>query len=220
MFKYLKNKKIKVLILIDDIACNDNVKAFIYSYQSLLRDSCDIFLLMTGLFENISELENSNNLTFLLRAPKIFLNKLNLRAITYSYKEIFEINENDALNLAKLTNGYAYAYQLLGNLLFKNNTYVVTPKILENYDLALEDNVYAKIWSNLSNRDKDLCYAISESANISDILICAKLNNSSLQVYKKRLEKQGIIDTETRGKITFVLPRFKEFVDFQRKLID
>ena len=220
MFKYLKNKKIKVLILIDDIACNDNVKAFIYSYQSLLRDSCDIFLLMTGLFENISELENSNNLTFLLRTPKIFLNKLNLRAITYSYKEIFEINENDALNLAKLTNGYAYAYQLLGNLLFKNTTYVVTPKILENYDLTLEDNVYAKIWSNLSNRDKDLCYAISKSANISDILICAKLNNSSLQVYKKRLEKQGIINTETRGKITFVLPRFKEFVDFQKKLID
>ena len=119
MFNYLREKKIKVLILIDDIACNDNVKAFIYSYQSLLRDSCDIFLLMTGLFENISELENSNNLTFLLRTSKIFLNKLNLRAITYSYKEIFEISEDAAFNLAKLTNGYAYAYQLLGNLLFK-----------------------------------------------------------------------------------------------------
>ena len=59
----------------------------------------------------------------------------------------------------------------------KSNTYIVTPKILEDYDLSLEDNVYAKIWSNLSNRDKDLCYAISESANISDILTCAKLNN-------------------------------------------
>ncbi len=106
MFKYLKNKKIKVLILIDDIACNDNVKAFIYSYQSLLRDSCDIFLLITGLFENISE--------------------------------------DAALILAKLTNGYAYAYQLLGNLLFKYNTYEVTPKIIQDYDLALEDNVYQR----------------------------------------------------------------------------
>lgn len=220
MFKYLKEKKIKVLILIDDIACNDNVKAFIYSYQSFLRDSFNVFLLMTGLFENISELENSNNLTFLLRTPKVFLNKLSSRAITYSYQEIFEINEDEAFNLAKRTNGYAYAYQLLGNLLFKYNTSSITNKILEEYDLSLEDNVYAKIWSNLSTKDKELCFAISNSNNISDILVNTKLNNSSLQVYKKRLQKQGIIDIETRGKITFILPRFKEFVDFQRRLIE
>ena len=42
---------------------------------------------MTGLFENISALENSNNLTFLLRTPKIFLKPLNSRAITMSYEK-------------------------------------------------------------------------------------------------------------------------------------
>ena len=220
MLKYLKEKNKKVLILIDDIASNDNVKAFIYSYQSFLRDSYNIFLLMTGLFENISELENSNNLTFLLRTPKIFLKNLNLRAITISYENIFNLNTDEALKLTKLTNGYAYGYQLLGNLLYKNNTNKISKKILSDYDISLEDNVYGKIWSQLSDKDKDLCYSICESNKVSDILTKTNLNNSTLQVYKKRLEKQGIIDTSTRGKITFVLPRFKEFVEFQKKLLD
>lgn len=220
MLKYLKEKNKKVLILIDDIASNDNVKAFIYSYQSFLRDSYNVFLLMTGLFENISELENTNNLTFLLRTPKIFLKKLNPRAITMSYENIFNLNTNEALKLTKLTNGYAYGYQLLGNLLYKNKTNKISKKILSDYDLLLEDNVYAKIWSQLSEKDKNICFYICESNKVSDIIVKAKLNNSVLQVYKKRLEKQGIIDVSTRGKIIFALPRFKEFVEFQRKLLD
>lgn len=220
MLKYLKEKNIKVLVLIDDIAGNDNVKAFIYSYQSFLRDSYNIFLLMTGLFENISELENSNNLTFLLRTPKIFLKNLNPRAITLSYENIFDLGTDDALKLAKLTSGYAYGYQLLGNLLYKNNTNKISKKILSDYDLSLEENVYGKIWSQLSDKDKTICFSMCESNKVSDIVDKANLNNSALQVYKKRLEKQGIIDTSSRGKITFTLPRFKEFVEFQKKLLE
>ncbi len=220
MLKYLKKKNKKVLVLIDDIDSNDNVKAFIYSYQSFLRDSYDIFLLMTGLFENISELENSNNLTFLLRTPKIFLKPLNSRAITMSYENIFSLSQEEAIKLTKLTCGYAYGYQLLGDILCKNNTIKISKKILNEYDLSLEDNVYAKIWQSLTNKEQDICFAITKSNKVADILEYTTLNNSSLQVYKKRLEKKGIIDASTRGKISFVLPRFKEFVEFKKLLIE
>lgn len=64
------------MVCIDDSASNENVKAFIYSYQSFLRDDYNTFLLMSGLFENTSELENVNNLTFILRTPKVFLKVL------------------------------------------------------------------------------------------------------------------------------------------------
>lgn len=220
MLKYLKEKNKKVLVLIDDIDSSDYVKAFIYSYQSFLRDSYNIFLLMTGLFENISELENSNNLTFLLRTPKIFLKPLNLRAITISYENIFSLSQEDAIKLTKLTCGYAYGYQLLGDILCKNDTIKISKKVLNEYDLSLEDNVYAKIWQSLTNKEKDICYGISKSNNVSDILKFTSLNNSSLQVYKKRLEKQEIIVITSRGKKYFVLPRFKEFVEFKRMLIE
>lgn len=219
MLKYLKNKSKRILICIDDVAGNENVKAFIYSFQSFLRDKYDVFLLMTGLYENISKLENENSLTFLLRTPKIFLGNLSLRSITLSYENIFNLSQEEALKLAKTTNGYAYGYQLLGNLLYKNNSTKLSKKIISEYDLLLEDNVYAKIWSSLSNKEKEICFAISASNKVSDIIAIANITNSSLQVYKKRMNKQGIIDVKARGKIDFVLPRFKEFVEFQQKLI-
>lgn len=220
MLKYLREKNKKVLILIDDIATTENLKAFIYAYQSFLRDGFNVFLLMTGLFENISELENQNNLTFLLRTPKIFLKQLNLRALTMSYENIFDLKTDDAIKLTKLTKGYAYGYQLLGNLLCKNNTNQLSNKILSEYDLVLEENVYAKVWITLTNKEKDICYSICKSNKVADILNDAKINNSTLQVYKKKMEKKGLIDIDTRGEIYFSLPRFKEFVEFQKSLLD
>lgn len=220
MLKYLNEKQKKVLICIDDVDSNENLKAFIYSFQSWLREGFNVFLLMTGLYENISELENTNNLTFLLRTPKVFLNPLNIRSVTMSYENIFNLNTDDALKIAKMTNGYAYGYQLLGSLLFINGSTKLTKKIISEYDVELEDNVYAKIWQSLSSKEQNLCYGICKSKEIAQIMNFANMNNSTIQVYKKRLEKKGIIDISVRGKISFVLPRFKEFVEFQEKLLD
>lgn len=220
MLKYLKGKAKKVLICIDDVAPNEHLKKFIYTFQSFLRDEYEVFLLMTGLFENISELQNDNNLTFLLRATKITLKSLNLRAITFSYEDTLDLDKDEAIKLAKITNGYAYGYQLLGNLMYKSKTRKVNKKILSEYDLLLEDNVYAKVWSTLSNKEKEICFAISKTNKTKEIMELSKVNNSSLQVYKKRLSNRGVIDISSRGFIAFALPRFKEFVQFQESLLD
>lgn len=219
MFSYLKKKNIKVLITIDDIAKNDHVQAFIYSFQSFLREGYNVFLVMTGLYKNISELENVDNLTFLLRAPKLFLDNLNMREIFHSYSKIFNIDEQKALELAKTTKGYAYGYQLLGNILYKNNSTSLDDDTLHEYDMALEENVYSKIWSGLSQKEKEILYSMTNNNSISSLIKDTKLNNSALQVYKNRLSKQGLIDTSKRGEINFSLPRFKEFVQF-RKLLE
>lgn len=218
MLEHLKKKGIKVLIFIDDVSSNNYMKSFIYSYQSFLRNSYLSFLIMTGLYENISELENNKNLTFLLRTPKITLDKLNLRSISFSYENIFNIDEKEAIKLSKITMGYAYGYQLLGNLLFKNNSTSINKKILNEYDVLLEDNVYGKIWSSLSEKEKDILKEMVDKNDVKDIIKDLNITNSALQVYKKRLSKQGLIDIKTRGKITFSLPRFKEFVNFQIEL--
>lgn len=215
MLKYLLDKNIKLLIIIDDIDSSTYVKEFVYSYQSYLREGYLVFLLTTGLYENISKLENTNNLTFLLRTPKITLTNLNYRAIAYSYESIFEIDINEAIKLAKITKGYAYAYQLLGNILYNNNTTSLTKKVLREFDLALDENVYSKIWSSLTNVEKTIIKSICKSNNIKDIIIDTKYKNGIIQTYKKRLLKQGLISDNERGKINFSLPRFKEFVEIQ-----
>lgn len=72
---------------------------------------------MTGLYKNLSSFVKEKSLTFLYRAPKIFLKELNMMAISNSYKKIFNIGELESLKLAKFTLGYAYAYQLIGDSL-------------------------------------------------------------------------------------------------------
>ena len=71
MLDYLKNKNKKVLIILDEVDNSLEMKYFIQGYASLLGQKYSIFLLMTGLYENVSKLQNEKSLTFLYRAPKI-----------------------------------------------------------------------------------------------------------------------------------------------------
>ena len=50
---------------------------------------------MAGLFDNISNLQNEKSLTFLYRAPKIFLEPLSIPAITTSYRSVFDISPSE-----------------------------------------------------------------------------------------------------------------------------
>lgn len=219
MLKYLKQKNVKVLITIDDISSNDNVKIFAHTFQSFIREGYLVYFIATGLYENIERLSSEKNLTFLSRAPKIYLSKLNLRAITYSYMDVFNISEEEAIKIAKQTNGYAYGYQLLGSILYKSSKKKIDSEVLKKYDLLLDDNSYSLIWNELSLNEKKILYSIANDNNqIKDIINISGLSNSAIQVYKKQLFKKGIIDDSIRGKLSFILPRFKEFVLFQYQL--
>lgn len=159
--------------------------------------------------------KTQNNLTSLLRTPKIQLEKLNLRAVYMSYENI---SMGKATNLAKETPGYAYAYQLLGSILYESGSKELSKEVLDKYDIRLEEDVYMKIWESLTGKEKKLIYAMLKTNNIHEIMELAEMNNSSLQVYKKRLHQQGIVDISERGKINFLLPRFKEFAEFQKEM--
>ena len=219
MLSYLKKKNFKLLVTIDDVSNNQELRTFSHSYQSFIREGYPIYFLATGLYENIEKLSSEKNLTFLSRATKIYLKQLNMKAITYAYMNVFKINEDDAIRIAKQTSGYAYGFQLLGSILYKSNKKKVDKEVLEKYDLSLDDNAYSMIWSSLSENEKKILYAIvNTNGTIKEIINYSKLNNSSIQVYKKQLVKKGIIDDSTRGKLSFILPRFSEYVLFQYKM--
>ena len=54
IFAYLKNKGLKVLISIDEVTSNSYMKIFAHEFQNLIRKKYDLFLLMSGLYENKS----------------------------------------------------------------------------------------------------------------------------------------------------------------------
>ena len=81
MLENIKKHNKRLLISVDEVTNCEFVKVFVSSFQIFLRQDYPIFLLMTGLFENIYDLQNDKALTFLYRAPKIMLEPLSFTAV-------------------------------------------------------------------------------------------------------------------------------------------
>ena len=79
MINSLSKKGKKVLISIDEVTNNEYMRVFASAFQILVRKNLPVFLLMTGLYENINSLQNEKNLTFLYRMPRIELKPLNTK---------------------------------------------------------------------------------------------------------------------------------------------
>ena len=79
---------------------------------------------------------------------------------------------------------------------------------------CLDEYVYSKIWSELSELDKKILLEISVSGEekVKEIREKLDMNSGLFSVYRDRLKRKGVIDTSEYGKITLTLPRFEEFV--------
>ena len=127
-------------------------------------------------------------------------------AIKESYQEIFNIDDDTAVKMTKLTEGYAYAYQVLGYLMWNEQNKKISKKILIQFDQYLAEFVYDKIWEGLSEKEKSILIKISKSEELG-------MKPSELSVYRDRLIKYGVLTSKQRGKLSFALPRFKEYID-------
>lgn len=115
----LKKQGKSILIGIDEIEISDDVRAFGSEYQTLIGDEFDISLLMTGLPSRISEVQNDDTLTFLLRSNRVYLSPLDEKSVANSYEKAFtrgkrEIDYVVLDKLSQAVKGYAYAFQTLG----------------------------------------------------------------------------------------------------------
>ena len=175
MFDKLKKKGIKVLITLDEVKSNSELKAFAGYYQLLNRQDYPVALMMTGLPENISELQNEDVMTFLLRGKRIALSALNLAQVEISYNNVFkksgyQVTEDILSKMALMTMGYSYAFQLLGYLVWnaaKENKVIdqsLLDEIKPEYLVELDQNTYTKIFSSLSPQDKKFVLAMAQSS--------------------------------------------------------
>ena len=207
----VKKKKKKVLITIDEVMHDQNMRAFASEFQILIREDYPIYLLMTGLYENIDRIQNDPALTFLLRSPKISLEPLSILQIIKKYKDIFGIDDDKSQELAAITKGYAFAFQALGALYWEQKDKPDMNHILNSLDNMLDDFVYKKIWSSCSKRDREILLSIEkDETEISYICKKTGIKNESFSRYKERLVKKGLITSTKYGHISLTLPRFYE----------
>ena len=212
----LKKSKKKLLITIDEVCNDQSMRQFASQFQIWIRKEYPIFLLMTGLYENISAIQNDPQLTFLLRSPKISLEPLGMAQITRQYESALNIDKDRALELAKYTKGYAFAFQALGMLYFDSNGKIDMDAILKSLDEYLDEYVYNKIWSGLSEKDKNVILQLSDDKPIKVKEICDAIGmtSASFSKYRERLINKGLISVEQHGYVGLALPRFKNICEY------
>lgn len=211
MLKQLTKKGKKILVTIDEVKPSKNIKIFTSQFQIFIREKINIFLLMSGLYNHIDNLQNLDTLTFLQRAPKVVLEPLNITSMCNSYKKTLKISESQALELAKFTKGYAFAFQLIGYTYFKYKN--MSKDAIDKFDEIIEEYTYNKIWSECSEKEKKLLSYMDDKPIKNEIISKKiKMPNTSFSKYRTRLIKSGIIFSPSYGMIELALPRFKEFI--------
>jgi len=212
MLETLRSHGKKLLITVDEVTNTPQMKVFASSFQILVRLNLPVFLLMTGLYENINELQSQKSLTFLFRAPKIQLPALDLSAIRIRYKNVFHLVDEDALKMTEMTGGYPFAFQLLGYLAWNNGGHYLG--VLDEYKQYLYEYVYNKLWAELSGKDRKVLRGIVEAEDSSVRAIKTKLRMSDNEwnPYRQRLIRKGIVDGSQRGMLRLTLPLFDQFV--------
>lgn len=226
MLQKLKENNVSLLVTIDEVSSPPEIREFISIYQILIREGYHIALMMTGLPGKISELQNDDVLTFLLRSARITLQPLDLASVKYAYLEAFKqakrkIDGQTLNQMTKLTRGYAYSFQLLGYLVWETEETLIDMKVLnsviDEYQQQLYRNVYTKLYLELSSTDQLFVKAMA--AYDDDIVpisyLKEKLNKEKnyISVYRKRLIDDQIIIPAAHGKLSFTLPYFKEFIN-------
>lgn len=225
MAAMLKKRGLSLLITIDEISSTPELRQFAGIYQLLLRNNYHIALLMAGLPNKVSELQNDELLTFLLRSQRIYLEPLSLLTIKQSYRRAFSRNgrtiDDDTLNqITKMTNGYAYAFQLLGFLLWRTKeaaiTSTIVQKTLPDYQAELYRNVYLKMYQELSDKDREFVRAMADSGEtsvkVAEIAKKMQRDKSYISIYRRRLLDDQIITATKWGEVAFTLPFFADFI--------
>ena len=215
MLASIQKKNKRVLITIDEVQHDENMRGFASEFQILIRKDYPLFLLMTGLYEQINAIQNDSALTFLLRTPKICLEPLSVFQIAKLYESVFDIDIDAAKNMANITKGYAFAFQALGMLYFEHGNTEKMEKILTMLDGMLDDYVYKKIWQSLSGMEKRIMKSIGDSEmKVADVLAVTQIDSSSFSRYRDSLIKKGLIISTKHGYVSIALPRFSSIVSF------
>lgn len=212
MITNLQKQGKKILVAIDEVTNNQNVRAFASAFQIMVRQNLPVFLLMTGLYENINAIQDEKNLTFLYRSPKLEMKALNIGMVAEKYRETLELSYEQSVEMAKCTKGYPFAFQVLGYLTWgKQGDYKA---VLPEYRQYLEEYVYEKIWSELSAKDKEIAYAVAKcpTGKVKEIREYLHIETNAFNPYRKRMIRKGILDGSEYGVVRFTLPFFERFV--------
>lgn len=212
MVKIVNDKGMRVLITIDDVTKSKDVISFACAFQDLISKRMQVYLLMTGLYENIYNLQRDKRCSFLLRAEKVNVGPLSLIGMKNQYMQAFQCSEKNALEMAKFTKGYSYAFQALGYIMWDKDCSL--EEAIPAFDEKMASYCYEKVWDDLSEKEKEIITLLAQNGDMKTKDVARKIDvtDKTFSVQRDRLIKKGIIDGSDHGLVRLALPRFEEFV--------
>ena len=211
MVRSATKKGFKILIGIDDIVKSEEMVSFLSLIGDMILDEeRDIYLLCTGTTKNIEDFAAEPHLSFFVRGNKIEIAGLSMNQMALKYAELLGAPLETAKALARYTKGYAYAYQVLGELCYTHGSTDIQ-SFEQEFDASLADQ-YDLIFKGLADSEKEFLRAVvlSESGAAKDIQK-NMTNQENYNVLRSRLSKKHLVNASIRGILTVDLPRIKEY---------
>lgn len=214
MIQAAQKKEKKILIGIDEISKTDEMVKFASEYGRWLRAGYPVYLVCTGLYENIQDLSNVKNLTFFRRATTIQTEPLNKILMAEMYRNKLNVLPSKAKEMAYITKGYAFAFQELGVLSFKKGNPFELDDVIPDLKTELFAYSYEKIWEEMTDMDRFLTKLLvnKDEYKRDEILVMMGDKSKNYSVYRDRLIKRGIISVTRMGYIALALPFFADYV--------
>ena len=214
MISKANKEKYKVLIGVDDISKTPEMVRLLSMTGAMLLEGLQIYLVVTGLSENIEDFSSEKNLTFFKRADTKEIKALNKYDIVYMYEKLLAVNTEEARSMGDLTQGYAYAYQVLGSLYYAKKDNEELDDIIPDFERIMFRDSYDLIWKSLTPAEKEVvrCIYKTKDGKAEDIKALMKKPNT-YSVYRDRLMNKHLVDGDTRGYLRIRLPRFDKYVE-------
>ncbi|SEL89169.1 hypothetical protein SAMN04487770_12010 [Butyrivibrio sp. ob235] len=214
MITIANEKKYKVLVGIDDISKTPEMVRLLSMIGSMQLEGLQIYLIVTGLSENIEDFSSEKNLTFFKRADSREIKGLNKFDIAYMYEKLLGIDSEEARRIESVSGEYAYAYQVLGSLYFSKKDDETLDDLIPDYERILFKDSYDLIWQSLTDGEKEVvrCLYKTKDGKAEDIKSQMK-NAASYPVFRNRLINKHLVDGDSRGRLKIRLPRFDKFIE-------
>ena len=215
-----------LLITVDEVnPALDEVKTLVSVYQHFVTEGRKVALCMAGLPAKISALLSDEDVSFLRRARKQTLGRLDNVDVELAFKKTFELAggkiAEDALTPAAIAiDGFPYMLQLVGYWTWEcagdveATTQADVAKGVAYASRDLREGVLEVTWNELSTVDKKFVAAMLEcdgDTTLAQVAEAMGVKSNYASRYKKRLLEQGLIGEYGGNVLRLEIPCSREY---------
>ena len=229
MDSYMKQGK-HIVFLIDEAQKHTgDMRILISKYQDLVMRDYSVSMVIAALPTVISDIINDDILTFLRRAKQCELENVEVMVVEHEFKKVFlgvnaKLTEAMVAMAANSTCGYPYLIQLVGYYLWdkiqESSSIDLLDDVLFKSKAELFRNVHRLIFADLSNREREFVFAMSEDDGSSAVsLIGERMQKAKnfISLYRERLITAGVVKPVGYGLLSFCYPYMREYLQHKKQ---